>query len=432
MEIIFIGIAFVFLAVLGAPLFSLIGALALYLFHTSGGESTFVIAELTRLAEFPALIAIPLFTFGGYVLAESKTPQRLVNLSQAIVGWIPGGLAVVAIFSAAIFTAFTGASGVTIVALGGLLFPVMLKENYPEKFSLGLLTTSGSLGLLFPPSLPIILYGLVAQISIDKLFIAGLLPGILIVVALSVYAISTGIRSNVPKIKFEWNNVWLRIKESAWEIPLPFLVIGGIYGGIFTATEAAAVMAFYVLVIEVFIYKDLKLFSDSPDGRTSVPKVMQKSMLLVGAMFIVLGTALGLTNYFIDEQIPQKLFEWIHTFIENKFTFLVLLNCILLVINMVEIFSAIIIVVPLIIPIANQYGVDPIHLGIIFLLNLEIGYMLPPLGLNLFIGSFRFERPISTMYRVTLPFIAILFAILMLVTYFPQLSLWFVEMFSIR
>jgi tripartite ATP-independent transporter DctM subunit len=425
MEIILIGAAFVLLSLLGAPLFSLIGALALYLFHTSGGESAFVIAELTRLAEFPALIAIPLFTFGGYVLAESKTPQRLVNLSQAIVGWIPGGLAVVAILSAAIFTAFTGASGVTIVALGGLLFPVLLKEHYPEKFALGLLTTSGSLGLLFPPSLPIILYGLIAQISIDKLFVAGLLPGILIVVALSVYAISTGIRSNVPKIKFEWNNVALRIKESAWEIPLPFLVIGGIYGGIFTATEASAVMAFYVLVIEVFIYKDLKLFTD-------VPKVMQKSMLLVGAMFIVLGTALGLTNYFIDEQIPQKLFEWIHTFIENKFSFLVLLNCILLVINMVEIFSAIIIVVPLIIPIANQYGVDPVHLGIIFLLNLEIGYMLPPLGLNLFIGSFRFERPMTTMYKVTLPFIAIQFVILLLVTYFPQLSLWFVEMFSIR
>ncbi|MBM4167362.1 MAG: TRAP transporter large permease subunit [Ignavibacteria bacterium] len=425
MEIILIGIAFVALAILGAPLFSLIGALALYLFHTSGGEPAFVIAELTRLAEFPALIAIPLFTFGGYVLAESKTPQRLVNLSQALVGWIPGGLAVVAILSAAIFTAFTGASGVTIVALGGLLFPVLLKEHYPEKFSLGLLTTSGSLGLLFPPSLPIILYGLVAQISIDKLFIGGLLPGILIVVALSAYAISTGIRSNVSRIQFEWSNVLRCIKESAWEIPLPFLVIGGIYGGIFTATEAAAVMAFYVLVIEVFIYKDLKLFPD-------VPKVMQKSMLLVGAMFIVLGTALGLTNYFIDEQIPQKLFEWIHTFIDNKFTFLVLLNCILLVINMVEIFSAIIIVVPLIIPIANQYGVDPVHLGIIFLLNLEIGYMLPPLGLNLFIGSFRFERPMTTMYRVTLPFLAMLFIILLFVTYFPQLSLWLVEMFRIR
>ncbi|MGA2622798.1 MAG: TRAP transporter large permease [Bacteroidota bacterium] len=425
MELIVVGVIIILLALLGAPLFSLIGALALYLFTTSGGESKFVIAELTRLAEFPSLIAIPLFTFAGYLLAESKTPQRLVNLSQAVVGSIPGGLAVVALFSCAIFTAFTGASGVTIIALGGLLFPIMLKQGYPEKFSLGLLTTSGSLGLLFPPSLPIILYGLVAQISIDKLFIAGLVPGLLLVVLLSAYALIVSFRSTIQRTPFEWRNVARRLRESIWEIPLPFIVIGGIYGGIFTATEAAAVTAFYVLIIEVFVYKDLKLFSD-------VPRVMQKSMLLVGAIFVVLGTALGLTNYFIDEQIPQKLFEWIRQFIENKYTFLVLLNCILLVINMIEIFSAIIIIVPLIIPIANQYGVDPVHLGIIFLLNLEIGYMLPPLGLNLFLGSLRFERPMTKMYRVTLPFIAILFAMLLVVTYFPELSLWLVQLVGTR
>jgi len=421
MELIVIGVIIILLALLGAPLFSLIGALAIYLFSTSGGESKFVIAELTRLAEFPSLIAIPLFTFAGYLLAESKTPHRLVNLSQALVGSIPGGLAVVALFSCAIFTAFTGASGVTIIALGGLLFPIMLKQGYPEKFSLGLLTTSGSLGLLFPPSLPIILYGLVAQISIDKLFIAGLVPGLLLVVLLSAYALIVSFRSTIQRTPFEWRNVARRLRESIWEIPLPFIVIGGIYGGIFTATEAAAVTAFYVLIIEVFVYKDLKLFSD-------VPRVMQKSMLLVGAIFVVLGTALGLTNYFIDEQIPQRLFEWIRLFIENKYTFLVLLNCVLLVINMIEIFSAIIIIVPLIIPIANQYGVDPVHLGIIFLLNLEIGYMLPPLGLNLFLGSLRFERPMTQMYRVTLPFIAILFAMLMVVTYYPELSLWLVQL----
>ncbi len=421
MELIVIGVIIILLALLGAPLFSLIGALALYLFTTSGGESKFVIAELTRLSEFPSLIAIPLFTFAGYLLAESKTPQRLVNLSQAVVGSIPGGLAVVALCSCAIFTAFTGASGVTIIALGGLLFPILLKQGYSEKFSLGLLTTSGSLGLLFPPSLPIILYGLVAQISIDKLFIAGLVPGLLLVVLLSAYALTVSFRSTIQRTPFNWKNVVRRLRESIWEIPLPFIVIGGIYGGIFTATEAAAVTAFYVLIIEVFVYKDIKLFGD-------VPRVMQKSMLLVGAIFVVLGTALGLTNYFIDEQIPQKLFEWIRLFIENKYTFLVLLNCILLIINMIEIFSAIIIIVPLIIPIANQYGVDPVHLGIIFLLNLEIGYMLPPLGLNLFLGSLRFERPMTKMYRVTLPFIAILFAMLLVVTYFPELSLWLVKL----
>ncbi|MBI5020034.1 MAG: TRAP transporter large permease subunit [Ignavibacteriales bacterium] len=425
MEYLIIGILLLLLALIGAPLFSLIGALALYLFTISGGEAKFVIAELTRLADFPSLIAIPLFTFAGYLLAESKAPQRLVNLSQAIVGSVPGGLAVVALFSCAIFTAFTGASGVTIVALGGLLLPIMLKEGYPEKFSLGLLTTSGSLGLLFPPSLPIILYGLVAQISINKLFIAGLVPGTILIILLALYSITISMRSKITKIPFEWKNVLQTIRASAWELPLPIIVIGGIYGGVFTATEAAAVTAFYVLVVEVFIYKDIKLFKD-------VPRVMQKSMLLVGAIFVVLGTALGLTNYFIDAQIPERLFEWIRQFIDNKYTFLVLLNCVLLIVNMIEIFSAIIIVVPLIIPIANQYGVDPIHLGIIFLLNLEIGYMLPPLGLNLFIGSLRFERPMSAMYRVTIPFMAILLALLLLVTYYPMLSLWLVNLLGVQ
>ncbi len=425
MDLILFGILLVLLALCGTPLFALIGALALYLFTTSGGEAKFVIAELTRLAEFPSLIAIPLFTFAGYVLAESKAPHRLVELSRAIVGSVPGGLAVVVLVSCAVFTAFTGASGVTIVALGGLLFPILLREGYPEKFSLGVLTTSGSLGLLFPPSLPIILYGIVAQISIDKLFIAGLVPGIILIIVLGAYAMNVSVRSRIPRTPFQWSAVRRTLRASAWEIPLPVIVIGGIYGGIFTATEAAAVTAFYVLVVEVFIYKDLKLFSD-------VPRVMQSSMLLVGAIFVVLGTALGLTNYLIDAQIPQRLFEWIRQYIENRFMFLILLNMLLLVINMIEIFSAIIIVVPLIIPIANQYGVDPVHLGIIFLLNLEIGYMLPPLGLNLFIGSLRFERPMTAMYRVTLPFLTILLIMLLLVTYYPEMSLWLVRTLGTR
>ena len=278
---------------------------------------------------------------------------------------------------------------------------------------------------MFPPSLPIILYGLVAQISINKLFVAGLLPGALLVVLLSVYSAAVGMRSKISRIPFDRQKLFRAIRESAWEIPIPVVVIGGIYGGFFTATEAAAVTAFYVLVIEVFVYRDIKLFTD-------VPRVMKKSMLLVGAIFVVLGTALGLTNYFIDAQIPQRLFEWIQQFIENKYTFLVLLNCVLLIVNMIEIFSAIIIVVPLIIPIANQYGVDPVHLGIIFLLNLEIGYMLPPLGLNLFIGSLRFERPMTTMYRVTIPFMAILLGMLLIVTYYPGFSLWMVEALGIK
>jgi C4-dicarboxylate transporter DctM subunit len=272
MVYILVGIILILLALVGTPLFALIGALALYLFTASGGEAKFVIAELTRLAQFPSLIAIPLFTFAGYLLAESKAPKRLVNLSQAVVGFVPGGLAVVALVSCAIFTAFTGSSGVTIIALGGLLFPIMLKQGYPEKFTLGLLTTNGSLGLLLPPSLPIILYGLVAQISINKLFIAGLVPGVLLIIILAAYAIVVSLRSNIIKTPFVWKNVLLAVRESAWELPLPIIVIGGIYGGIFTATEAAAVTAFYVFFVEVFIYKDLKLFSD-------VPRVMQKRQI---------------------------------------------------------------------------------------------------------------------------------------------------------
>ncbi|MFZ1083113.1 MAG: TRAP transporter large permease subunit, partial [Candidatus Kryptoniota bacterium] len=395
-----VGIVILLLVLLGEPVFVLIGAGGLLLFKSAGVDTSAVIVELYRLASLPALIAIPLFTFAGYLLAESNAPKRLVRLALALFGWMPGGLAIVSLVSTAIFTAFTGASGVTIVALGGLLYPILVKESYPERFSLGLMTTSGSLGLLFPPSLPIILYGIVAGISVDKLFAAGLIPGILLIVMLSLFSIYTGIRSGVKRQSFSFREAASALKEAAWEIPLPIIIIGGIYAGFFTATEASAIMAFYVFVVEVFVLHDVKFFKD-------LPRIVKKSMMLVGAIFVVLGTAMGLTSYLIDEQIPMKMFELIHQFVSSQFIFLVLLNIFLLVINMVEIFSAIIIVVPLIVPIAAQYGIDPVHLGVIFLLNLEIGYMLPPLGLNLFISSLRFEKDIVKIYRAVLPFLAI-------------------------
>ena len=311
---------------------------------------------------------------------------------------------------------FTGASGVTIIALGGLLYPMLSKQGYPEKFTLGLLTTTGSLGLLFPPSLPIILYGLVAKIDIDKLFKAGLLPGLLLLAALSVYAFFTARKAGVKNIPFSFAELKRAARAVAWEIPLPFVIIGGIYMGLFTASEAASVMAFYVLVTEVFIYKDLNLLKD-------IPRVAVKSMLLVGAIFMVLGTALGFTNYLIDAQIPDRIFAWLHAFVSSRVMFLILLNAFLLVINMIEIFSAIIIVVPIIVPVAAQYGIDPIHLGVIFLLNLEIGYMTPPLGLNLFLSSARFGRKLPELYRATLPFMLLLLVMLALVTYLPSISL---------
>lgn len=437
MEIVLYILIVLLLAFLGSPLFSIIGAVALFAFYAAGMDIAAVIVELYRLTSAPALIAIPLFTFAGYILAESKTPERLVALSQAFFGWIPGGLAIVALVSCAVFTAFTGASGITIIALGGLLFPILIQEKYSEKFSLGLLTTSGSLGLLFPPSLPLILYAMVASnsrtvggtvpdVSIDKLFVAGILPGILLVAILSAYAVRQGIRAQIPNIPFKWKNAWNAVKNAAWEIPLPFLVIGGIYGGLFTATEAAAVTAFYVLIVEVFIYRDLKLFSD-------IPRIMQESMVLVGAIIVILGCAMGLTNYLVDEEVPMKLFAWIQEFITSKELFLVLLNIFLLIVGMMmDIFSAIIVVVPLIIPIATAYDVNPVHLGIIFLTNLEIGYLTPPVGLNLFISSYRFEKPVSSVITATLPYIGILLIALLIITYVPQLSLWLVELLRIR
>jgi tripartite ATP-independent transporter DctM subunit len=334
---------------------------------------------------------------------------------------MPGGLAVVALVSCAIFTAFMGASGVTIIALGGLLFPSLISEKYPEKFSLGLLTSSGSLGLLFPPSLAIILYGLVAKISIDKLFMAGILPGTLMLLLLTLYSILTGKRAKLPVVAFSWKNLGKALKDTIWEIPLPFVIIGGIYGGLFTVTEAAAITVVYVLVVEVFVYRELSFFRD-------VPKIMRKSMLLVGGILIILGTALGLTNYLIDAQIPMKILGFMQQHVESKIWFLIMLNIFLLITGcMIDIFSAIIVVVPLIVPVAISFGIDPVHLGIIFLANLEIGYNTPPVGINLFIASFRFKKPILKLYSAAIPFIIILLISLIIITYIPELSLCLVD-----
>jgi tripartite ATP-independent transporter DctM subunit len=406
-------------------LFTIIAAIALIAFHFAEIDSSAVIIELYRLASQPILLAIPLFTFAGYLLAESKTPQRLVNLSRAFFGWLPGGLGIVTLISCAIFTAFTGASGVTIIALGGLLYPVLQAEKYPEKFNLGILTASGNLGLLFPPSLPIILYGLVSGTSIDKLFIAGVIPGMLMIFLLSIYSVHSMRKVHTRTEPFSWNTAWKATKAAAWEIPLPFIILIGIYTGIFTVTEAAAVTAFYVLVIEVFIYKDVKL-------RHELPKVMRDSMILVGGILVILSAALGLANYMIDAEIPMQILDWMKELITSKLAFLLVLNIFLLIVGaLMDIFSAIMVVVPLIVPIAANFGVDPVHLGIIFLANLGIGYSTPPVGMNLFIASFRFEKPVLKLYGATIPFLVILLLALLLITYIPDLSLWLVRLFEL-
>jgi C4-dicarboxylate transporter DctM subunit len=412
----------IIIALLGAPLFAVFGAFVLFAFSVINADTSVIIISLYQIADTPILVAIPLFVFGGYVLAESKAPQRVVALFQAMFGWMRGGLAIVTLVACALFTSFTGASGVTIIALGGILYPILLKEKYPEKFSMGLVTASGSIGLLFPPSLPVILYGLVTRVSIDQLFIAGLIPGILFILVLSFYSVKVGVSERVPKIPFSWSNVARAARDAAWEIPLPFLVVGGIDGGYFTATEAAAVTAFYVFVVEVFIYRDLHIFRD-------IPRVVKNSMILVGAEMAILGIAFALTNYFVDQQVPQMLLAMVQSAITSQTKFLLILNGFLLIVGMtMEMFPAILVVVPLILPIAQEFHVNPLHLGIIFLTNMEVAYLTPPFGLNLFLSSLRFGRPVFNIARSVGIFILLEFIALFLITYIPELSLWLVNM----
>ncbi|HBH28813.1 MAG: TRAP transporter large permease subunit [Desulfofustis sp. PB-SRB1] len=410
------------LALLGTPLFIVISALALISFQSVDIDISVVIIEMTRLAETPMLVALPLFIFAGILLSESKAPSRILDVSNLLLGWMPGGLAVIALVVCAVFTAFTGASGVTIFALGGLLLPALLKDNYPERFSLGLLTSSGSLGLLFPPSLPLILYGVVAETRIDHLFLAGIVPGFLILFLLAGYGITTGLH-RAPRKRLRQKSAGRVIKEAAWEIPLPLIIIIGIYGGYLVPGEAAAVIALYVLIVEVFIHRDIAL--------SALPALMARSMMLFGGILIILAASMASTNYLIDQDIPTRLFEFIKTYIDNKFTFLLVLNVFLLVVGaMLDMFSALVLVVPLILPIAAGYEINPIHLGIIFLTNLQIGYCTPPVGLNLFLASYRFKKPIITLYRATLPFLGLLLAALLVITYIPWLSLFMVELFG--
>jgi C4-dicarboxylate transporter DctM subunit len=408
----------ILLAAIGAPLFAIFGFAAIMLFQSQPhGTATSAAVDVfsERFADSPTLVTLPLFVFAGYVLAEAGTPRRLVDVSKAWFGWMPGGLAIVCLVASAFFTTFTGGSGITIVAIGGLLYPALLSDKYPKQFSLGLVTSAGSLGLLFPPSLPIVLYAVVGGILIDKLFIAGLIPGLISVTALAIYAAVTGKVAKIERTPFDWANASRALWVAKWEVALPVVLILGLVFGFLRIHEAAAFTALYCLVIEVFIYKDLK-FSD-------LNRIIKESMTMLGAILAILATALGFTGYMIQADVPGLLLEWLQQFISSPTMFLLVLNLFLLVVGMLmDIFSAIVVVVPLIIPIANAFGINPYHLGIVFLLNLEIGYLTPPVGLNLFISSFRFNQPIAVLYRAVLPFIGILLISLLLVTYIPWFS----------
>ncbi len=419
----FIVAGIILLALLGTPLYAVIGLAALVSFHSADLDPAAIFIELYRVTSNPTLVAIPLFTFAGFILANGKTPERLTRLSQAFLGGLRGGVPLVVLVACAFFTAFTGASGVTIIALGGLLYPLMLKEMYSKDFSLGLMTSSGSLGLLFPPSIPLILYGLVAQVSVDQLFLAGIVPGILMILIVGAYSIVRSKTFRIERKPFHLADAKIAFREAIWEIPLPFIILFGIYGGIITVNEAAAVTVVYVIVVESLIYKDLHPLRD-------LPRIMRESMVLVGAILIILGTAMGFTNYLIDEQIPMQLLGFMKQYIDNQLTFLIVLNVFLLLVGcMMDIFSAIIVVVPLIVPIAKSFDVNMVHLGIVFLTNLEIGYSTPPVGINLFIASSRFNEPIVKLYRAALPFLGLRILGLLVITYFPALSLFLLQIF---
>ena len=540
--------AIVLLALLGLPLFLILaGASLLGYMGAHQSLALFFSSNLGPIADNPLFLAIPLFTFAGYLMAESRTPQRMIDLSKALFGWMPGGMAIISLLAMAFFTAFTGASGVTIIALGGLFFPILLKDGYPEDFTLGLLTTGGSRGLTFPPSLPLIIFAMIAglslqgasdmivvqkpsaavhattttkttkesddldklineelkdtdknadntdididseidkelqkegeetpkkateddldseidkelaaegekdvasksntkiqpagvqkkipesgpgspwkeppKISVDRLFVAGAIPGLFSLILIILYAIWVGVRRGVPRVRVSLPEAIQAIKAAAWEIPIPFIIIIGIYGGFFTAVDAAAITAAYVFFVEVFVYRDL--------DRKKLFVVMRDSMLLVGSIMMILMSAYALTNYFIDVEIPQKIFALIKAHVHSKFTFLLFLNLFLLVVGcLMDIFSAILVVVPIIMPVALYYHVDPTHLGVIFLINLDIGYSTPPVGINLFIGALRFERPVVELYKATLPFLAIMLFALAVITYWPDMSLWLVR-----
>ena len=405
---------------LGAPLYMVFAAVAMAGWYWEEVSISVVGTDIFRLSSNPVFVTIPLFTYAGYLLGESNAPQRLLGLARALFGTVPGGLAIVAIVASSLFTAFTGASGVTIAALGALLYPALLKDGYSEGYSLGLVTTGGSLGLLFAPSVPIIVYAIVTEVPVVDMFIAGLLPGLMMVLLLSAFSMYVAWKEGVRRVPFTWKGLYKALWEARWEAPLPVFVLLGIYGGFFTVSEIAAITALWAFVVEVLILREI-----SWKGHR---RIVRESMVMAGGVLIIVATAMAATNYFIDIDLPSTIFEAIEGLVDGKLSFLILLNLFLFVLGMfLDIFSALVIVVPLILPVAKGYGVDLVHLGVIFLANMQIGYLTPPFGMGLFISSYRFSRDLISVAKASLPFMAILLLALLAITYWDDLSLFLLK-----
>jgi len=408
-------------ALLGTPLFILLGGAALLLFWGDGVTVAAIPAETYRIVASPIFPTIPLLTLAGFILSEGHTSERLVRVFRALFGWIPGGLAVAATLLCAFFTTFTGASGVTILALGGLLLPVLLKSGFRENFSVGLLTSTGSLGLLLPPSLVVILYGVIAHVPIIDMFKAGLVPGILLIAPICLACIWQGFKTGAGRAPFRLREAGAAIWIAKWEVIMPILVLVLIFGGFCTLVEASAVLVIYALIVEAFIYRDL--------GLRVLVTMLVKCAALVGGVLIILGVAMGLTSYLVDAQVPMHAATWAAKHVHTRWLFLLALNGGLIIVGcLMDIYSALVVVVPLILPVAESFGVHPAHLGIIFLANLQLGYLTPPVGMNLFFASFRFERPLTGVSRDALPFLLIMAVVVLFITYVPWLTIGVLEL----
>ncbi len=406
--------------VYGMPIFIGLGGTAVLLFWQNFTPIAAIPAETYRIVVSPSLPTIPLFTLAGFILAESGASRRMMSLFKSAFAWIPGGTPIIVVILSGFFTAMTGGSGVTILALGGLLYPMLRKEGYSELFSLGLITVAGSLGLLFPPSLPLIIYSVSAGISVKDAFIAGLLPGTLLIVLIGIWAVYQGKVQKIERVPLKWGKVFSSTKETIWEILIPFFILFGIFAGYTTLVETAAILVIYVLIVEIYIYKDLQW--------KNIPKIVIDCTALIGGVLIILGVAMGLTSFLVDAQIPLKLLAWVKTAISSKYVFLLMLNILLLLVgSLMDIFSAIIVFVPLLAPLGEYFGIDPVHMAIIFIANLELGFITPPVGMNLFLSAYRFEKPMLKVYRSTLPFFIVRLLAVLAITYIPIISVGFLN-----